>query len=274
MIWTGSLAAAGLLGVLAFRSVFAPAPVPARLEYLPSGQATTASPPATPKAEVKPSTEKGGAITFDFSAETVGAAPQTFVPVVGNWLIGDESGNRVLVVDGRSWRSGQTAAGIADRARSLYGERYAEFLDNVQAFAYFPYAVAMGVEDFREGEISLRFKGIDGRIDQAMGILFDLKPNGDYLTVRANPLEDNLVLWSFIKGKRSSVKWIRNTPTPTRQWHDLKVVIKGTALESYLNGKLYLSHTLARPVSGRVGVWSKADSVVYVDDFSVHPKAP
>ena len=273
MIWTGGLAAAGLVGALAFRSLFAPAPVPARPEYLPSGQSTTVSPPATPAAAVT-SPKEGSAVTFDFSAETVGAPPQSFVPVVGNWIIGDESGNRVLVVDGRAWRSGQTAAGIADRARSLYGERYAEFLDNVQAFAYFPYAVATGVEDFREGEISLRFKGIDGRIDQAMGILFDLKPNGDYLTVRANPLEDNLVLWSFIKGKRSSVKWIRNTPTPTRQWHDLKVVIEGTTVEGYLDGKLYLTHMLAKPVSGRVGVWSKADSVVYVDDFSVRPKAP
>jgi len=47
--------------------------------------------------------------------------------------------------------------------------------------------------------------------------LFNLKPNGDYLTVRANPLENNLVLWKFEKGKRSSVKWIRNTPTPTRE---------------------------------------------------------
>ena len=81
--------------------------------------------------------------------------------------------------------------------------------------------------DFRDGEISVRFEGISGRIDQGAGILFNLKPNGDYLTVRANPLENNLVLWKFEKGKRSSVKWIRNTPTPTRQWHDLKVRIAG-----------------------------------------------
>jgi len=53
--------------------------------------------------------------------------------------------------------------------------------------------------------------------------LFNLKPNGDYLTVRANCLENNLVLWKFEKGKRSAVKWVRNTPTATNQWHDLKV---------------------------------------------------
>ena len=75
-------------------------------------------------------------------------------------------GNKVLVIDGRNWKQGQTAAGVADRAKTLYGDRYGEFLDNVKAFAYFPYAVATGVEDFRQGEITLRFKPISGRIDQ------------------------------------------------------------------------------------------------------------
>jgi hypothetical protein len=45
-------------------------------------------------------------------------------------------------------------------------------------------------------------------------------PNGDYLTLHANPLENNLVLWKFEKGRHSSIKWIRNTPMPSRQWHD------------------------------------------------------
>src|SRR5215471_15034121 len=142
-------------------------------------------------------------LKIDFSDETVGAEPKSFVSVVGVWRIENDGNNKVLVVDGRQWKHGQTAAGIADKARALYGDRYAEFLDRVQAYAYFPYVVAKDVRDFRDGEISVRF-------DQGAGILFNLKPNGDYLTVRANPLENNLVLWKFEKGKRSSVKWIRN----------------------------------------------------------------
>jgi len=117
----------------------------------------------------------------------------------------------------------------------------------------------------------VRFEGISGRIDQGAGILFNLKQNGDYLTIRANPLENNLVLWKFEKGRRSSVKWIRNTPTPTRQWHDLKVRIAGPKVEGYLDGKLYLEHTLPEPVSGRIGLWSKADSHMYFDDYTVIP---
>ncbi len=210
-------------------------------------------------------------VKVDFSNETVGAEPKAFLSVVGIWRIEQDGAKKVLAVDGRQWKEGQSSAGVADKARALYGDRYAEFLDRVQAYAYFPYAVAKDVEDFRNGEISVRFEGISGRIDQGAGILFNLKPNGDYLTVRANPLENNLVLWKFEKGKRSSVKWIRNTPTPTRQWHDLKVRISGTKVEAYLDGKLYLEHSLPEPVSGRIGLWSKADSYVYFADYSATP---
>jgi ABC-2 type transport system permease protein len=44
------------------------------------------------------------------------------------------------------------------------------------------------------------------------------------------------------------------------QWHDLKVRITGNKVEGYLDGTLYLAHTLAAPISGRIGLWSKADS--------------
>src|SRR3954452_550220 len=208
---------------------------------------------------------------IDFSGDTVGAEPTALLSVVGVWRVENEGNKKVLAVDGRQWKEGQSSAGVADKARALYGERYAEFLDRVQAYAYFPYAVAKDVTDFRDGAISVRFQGISGRIDQGAGILFDLKTNGDYLTVRANPLENNLVLWKFEKGKRSSVKWIRDTPTPSRQWHDLKVRIAGAKIEGYLNNKLYLEPTLAQPVSGRIGLWSKADSHMYFVDFTVTP---
>jgi hypothetical protein len=208
-------------------------------------------------------------ITIDLAGETVGGEPKSFVPVVGFWRVEKDDGKNVLVVDGRQWKEGQSSAGIADKARALYGERYSEFLDRVQAYAYYPYVVAPNIANFTEGEITVRFEGLSGRIDQGAGILFNLKPNGDYLTIRANCLEENLVLWKFERGKRSSVSWVRNTPTASRKWHDLKVRITGTKVEGYLDGKLYLQHTLAEPVTGRVGLWSKADSHMYFSDYTV-----
>jgi ABC-2 type transport system permease protein len=210
-------------------------------------------------------------VRVDLTNETAGAEPKGLVPVVGIWRIESDGDKKLLAVDGRQWKEGQSSAGIADKARALYGERYAEFLDRVQAYAYYPYAVAKDVEDFKNGEINVRFEGLSGRIDQGAGILFNLKPNGDYLTIRANCLENNLVLWKFEKGRRSQVKWIRNTPTASRQWHDLKVRIAGNKVEGYLDGKLYLEHTLPEPVSGRIGLWSKADSYMHFDEFAAVP---
>jgi hypothetical protein len=210
-------------------------------------------------------------VKVDLTNETAGAEPKGLIPVVGVWRIENDGGKMLLAVDGRQWKEGQSSAGIADKARALYGERYAEFLDRVQAYAYYPYVVAKDVDNFKNGEITVRFEGLSGRIDQGAGILFNLKPNGDYLTIRANCLENNLVLWKFEKGRRSQVKWIRNTPTASRQWHDLKVRIAGDKVEGYLDGKLYLEHTLPEPVSGRIGLWSKADSYMHFDDFAAAP---
>jgi ABC-2 type transport system permease protein len=213
----------------------------------------------------------GASLKVDLANETAGAEPKALIPVVGVWRIEDDGGKKVLAVDGRQWKEGQSSAGIADKARALYGERYAEFLDRVQAYAYFPYVVAKDIENFKNGEIDVRFECLSGRIDQGAGILFNLKPNGDYLTIRANCLENNLVLWKFERGRRSQVKWIRNTPTATREWHDLKVRISGEKVEGYLDGKLHLEHSLPEPVSGRIGLWSKADSYMHFDQFVAIP---
>src|SRR5260370_42660908 len=113
----------------------------------------------------------GAPNVFDLITETVGAVPKTFTPVVGVWTIAQDGNSKVLMVDGSRWKEGQPAANIADKARALYGDRYAEFLDNVKSFAYYPYAVATGIEDFRDGEISMRFKPLAGRIDQGAGSL-------------------------------------------------------------------------------------------------------
>ncbi|MBI3554425.1 MAG: hypothetical protein HY077_18165 [Elusimicrobia bacterium] len=212
-----------------------------------------------------------GPVTIDFSKDAVGKEPSALACLVGFWQVTKDGGKNVLMVNGGRWSSGQSASNLGDKARALYGERYAEFLDNVKAYAYFPLCVARSVENFSEGEVSFRFKPVSGRIDQGAGIVFNVKPNGDYLILRANALENNLVLFEYVHGRRSSVEWIRNTPTQTGQWQTLKLVVKGKKVQGILNGKTYLEHELAEPVSGKVGVWSKADSVVYFDDFNVRP---
>ena len=271
---TGMVVVLSLLSFFVYQNKFLPAEAPDQLEYLTAGQTQAFSliSEAMAGETVKPSAgnnNEQGQTYFDFSGETVGASPKTFAPAVGNWIIGSDNKNTVLVVDGRKWKRGIASAGLADKARALYGERYAEFLDNVTAYAYFPFAVAGNVENFANGEITVRFKAIAGRIDQGAGILFDLKPNGDYYALRANPLENNLVLWRYKQGRRSSVSWVRNVNTPSRKWHTLKLTVDTNLIKGYVNGKQYMAERLPTPVSGKVGLWTKADSVVYFDDYQV-----
>ena len=177
--------------------------------------------------------------SFDFSGETVGAVPKSFTPVGGKWKIADDAGNKVLVVDCKSCKAG------------------------------FPYAVANGISDFKEGDISLRFKTFSGY--QAIGIVFDLKSNGDYLVVRTNAAEKNLNLYKVVKGVRSSITGAKNVPAPSNTYNTLRVSIQGTTMTTYVNGKLYLTYKLPAPASGKVGVWSKDDTYAYVDDVVVKP---
>ena len=209
-------------------------------------------------------------IHVDLSKEKVGRDSTKFLAVVGNWSVVDDGATKVLGVDGRQWLRGQPAGGLAQNARAIYGSRHEEFIDNVKAFAYFPYAVAKDVDDFHDGKISMRFKLVAGQLDQCAGILFNLKPNGDYLTVRFNGKEDNVVLWTFLKGKRSFVKkGTENVPLQMNTWHTLEITVQGTSLQASLDGKHLLDYTLAEAVSGRVGVWSKTDSVSYFDQYTV-----
>jgi hypothetical protein len=220
----------------------------------------------------RPASAAAAPITLSFSKDAVGKEPSQLACVVGFWQVTRDGDKNVLMVNGSRWSSGQSATNLADKARALYGERYAEFLDSVKAYAYFPVCVAKTVEGFSEGEISFRFKPVSGRVDQGAGIVFNVKTNGDYLVLRANALENNLVLFEYVRGKRSSIKWIRDTPTQTGRWQTLKLTVKGKKVQGALNGKAYLEYDLPEPVSGKVGVWSKADSVVYFDDLKVDPK--
>jgi hypothetical protein len=216
--------------------------------------------------------KKPKSIRIDVSKEKTGRESTKFLSVVGNWAIIEDEGRKVLEVDGRQWLRGQPAGGLAEKARAIYGSRHEEFIDNVKAFAYFPYAVAKDIDDFHDGEISIRFKLVAGQLDQCAGVLFNLKPNGDYLTVRFNGKEDNVVLWTFKKGKRSFVKkGSENVPLQMNTWHTLQISVHGTNLQAALDGKHLLDYTLSEPVSGRVGVWSKTDSVSYFDDYIVTP---
>ena len=212
-------------------------------------------------------------VRVDLNNEKEGGEPSKFLSVVGDWSIATDDGKKVLLVDGRQWKRGQPAGGLADKARAIYGARHEEFIDNVKAFAYFPYAVATGVDDFQNGEISLRFKLLGGALDQCAGILFNLKPNGDYLDgpLQRQGGQPGALDLQQRHPEASSRRASKDVHIPFREWHAIKIAVHGTQLEGYLDGEKLLDYTLPAPVTGKVGVWSKTDSISEFADYVVTP---
>jgi len=208
-------------------------------------------------------------VTFD--ADPVGAPSPSFEAVVGDWYAVEESGAHALKVDGSKWRNGTPSANLADQAKKLYGERYAEFLDGVKAFAFFPFAVWKQEPPPGDVRVSVRFFPVGGRIDQAAGLAFAISPEGSYLGVRANALEDNLLYFRVVKGKRTIIDTVRDVPTAGKTWHTLSLEVRGVHLTALVDGQKRFEKLLEKPAQGRLGLWSKADSQVLFDDFKVEP---
>ena len=119
-------------------------------------------------------------------------------------------------------------------------------MDNAKQFAYFPVAVLEGVDNFTNGTISVKFKTIAGDSDRASGILFNVKPNGDWLAVRYNDTENNVALWEFHNGIRRNIKFSdRAKPFPLDRaaWHELKMTIDGAELQGLARRRPRRSNT-------------------------------
>jgi hypothetical protein len=112
---------------------------------------------------------------------------------------------------------------------------------------------------------------IGGDVDQDIGIMFNYQQNGDYIALRSDTQENNMLLYQWVQGQPFSLKRSRNVPTSFAQWHDQSLVVYGTQLSGFLDGQKYMDADLQAPLSGRVGVWAKTDTVALVDAFLVEP---
>ena len=240
-------------------------------------------------------------IKVDLSKETVGRPPAPFEPMVGSWLVAQDGADKVIMIDGRPWVASKDNPTklLVETARKLYGTNNEELMDNAKQFAYFPVAVLRSVDTFSNGTISVKFKTIAGDADRASGILFNVKPNGDWLAVRYNDTENNVALWEFHNGMRRNMKFNREKKfmLDRAAWHELKLTIDGADLKTWLDGEMALEYTLGSmpgpgrngappnpdlipannpvlrpPVSGKVGLWAKTDSTSYFKDYVVSPK--
>jgi hypothetical protein len=118
----------------------------------------------------------------------------------------------------------------------------------------------------RDADLSVRFKPIAGEVDQAAGLLWRYLDPDNYYIVRANALEDNVVLYKVEAGKRTDldVKGAGRTygveaEVPAGAWSELRVIARGGLFTVYLNGRqLSEVEDSTFREAGRVGLWTKA----------------
>ena len=195
-----------------------------------------------------------------------------FTGIVGNWSNVNDGG-AAFKVDTAGW-SGQTPrATLESLSKSLFTSQSDTFITNGMAPQAFPIAVHNDTKDFTAGTIRVQFKMLGGTSDQNGGIVFNLKPNGEYFFVRYNTAEGNLALWRFRNGARARVQpGTANAQLPLNTWHELALTIAGNKMTATVNGDvLKLEYTLTEPTSGRVGLWTKRDAITVFRNFRVMP---
>jgi hypothetical protein len=120
---------------------------------------------------------------------------------------------------------------------------------------------------YTDVDVSMKFKPISGREDASGGIVFRFS-DGKYYVVRANALEDNFRLYYYDRGRRQLASARVKAPA-LGQWHTVRMVALGDHMQAWLDGTLYLDHHDSRFKSGRVGLWTKADSITAFDDLTI-----
>jgi hypothetical protein len=192
--------------------------------------------------------------TFDFERDAVGQPPKGFqfahtakTGAPGRWVVQQDGGAKCL------------AQTDPDRTRSR-----------------FPMAVVTDV-NAADVDLSVRFKPISGRVDQAAGLVWHYQDEDNYYIARANALEGNVVTYKVQQGKRTDLPvkgegrtYGKKANVPSQQWGTLRIVANGPRIEVYVNGsKLYEVEDTTFTSPGKVGVWTKADSVTCFDDLTV-----
>jgi hypothetical protein len=203
-------------------------------------------------------TQSTAEVTLDFDTSEIGRTPRGFSTALtggggpGAWIVQEDStapsGKQVLTqtsADGTSYR--------------------------------FPLLV---YDDFtaKDVDVSVKFKPIAGKVDQAAGLMWRYLDQDNYYVVRANALEANVVLYKVENGKRSDLKPVgsgflaygKKAQVPHGRWSTLRVVVTRDRSAVYLNGEhLFAVEDNTFTGAGKIGIWTKADSMISFDDLHV-----
>ena len=118
-------------------------------------------------------------------------------------------------------------------------------------------------------DLTVHFKAVAGKVDQAGGIVVRLADADNYYVVRANALEDNVRFYRVVKGQREQLEGA-NTKVTANEWHQLGLRAEGERFTIMFDGKqLFTAADRTFTGAGKVALWTKADSVTRFDRIEI-----
>jgi hypothetical protein len=196
-----------------------------------------------------PAAAQSRRVAVDFEAAAVGEPPPGFSFA----LTGGGPPPRWVVLEDPSSPAGPKV--LAETSRDRTSDR-------------FPLAVLEGVAA-RDVALSVRFRPVDGRVDQAAGLVLRWRDARNYYIARANALEDNVRLYRVVDGRRIQFAGA-DVRVPRDRWQSLGLRVEGERFEVLLEERVLFSATdRTFTEAGRVGLWTKADSVTHFDALEV-----
>jgi hypothetical protein len=189
------------------------------------------------------------AITLDFDASVVGTLPPGFSSAVtggggpASWMV------------------------VEDVTAPSGGKGLAQTSIDKTSFR-FPLCVYDGFTD-ADVTVLVSFKPVSGTVDQAAGLVARYRDKDNYYVVRANALENNVRLYKIERGNRKQFAGA-NVEVLSGKWQTLALEVKGTHFRVLFDDALLFEAADATfKNAGKVGLWTKADSVTYFDDLRV-----
>ncbi|MBX3233623.1 MAG: hypothetical protein KIT84_11515 [Labilithrix sp.] len=178
---------------------------------------------------------KGQVYAYNFDAAPTGALPSELAHVLGDWRVSEGAQGRFL-------------------------EQTGEFHT-----ADFPRVVLKDIA-FTNVHAKVRCSMRAGETDRACGLMWRFVDSDNYYLTRANSLEDNVRFYKVVDGDREELA-SRDIKIPAGDWHTLEAFMEGTHVRVVWDGQTVIEDDDRTFQVGKVGLWTKADSVTSFDDL-------
>ncbi len=199
--------------------------------------------------------------------------------IIGGLVMADTAGVPATSAE-RAWRFDQDKTGKGPVGFESYSGRWLvkadatapsrpNVLAQVATSETWP-GIVVKDSNYKNVLLEVKFKAVSGNEDQAAGIIFRYKDPGNFYVFRANADEDNAVLFKFVNGHRSPIK-SKGVKVPHNTWCTITVQALDSTITCLFNGQELFTVQNDLYKRGKIGLWTKADSVTHFDSFIAKP---